>query len=109
MKYNSENLLKRIVINPAIFGGKPIIRGMRISVEMVLEQLAQGVSVDEILEDYPDLEKEDIFACFAYAHFMISNEILEWGLRDSLIIVTLETGAIIIQRRNKLRVIKIVS
>lgn len=60
-----------------IFGGKPIIRGMRISVEMILEQLAQGVSMNEILEDYTELEQEDIFACFAYAHSVIANEILE--------------------------------
>lgn len=77
MKFNSRTLLNRITIDPGIFGGKPIIRGMRISVEMILEQLAQGVAIDEILEDYPDLEYDDVLACFAYAHSVISNEILE--------------------------------
>jgi uncharacterized protein (DUF433 family) len=56
-------LLKRITANPEIFGGKPIIRGMRISVELILSLLAQGEPVEGILADYPDLEPEDIRAC----------------------------------------------
>jgi len=56
-------LLKRITSNPEIFGGKPIIRGMRISVELVLSLMAQGESVEVLLEDYPDLTREDIQAC----------------------------------------------
>ncbi len=64
----SENLLlRRITADPQIFGGKPVIRGLRIKVENVLALLEQGVSIDEILEDYPDLEPEDIRACIAYA------------------------------------------
>jgi uncharacterized protein (DUF433 family) len=62
-----DNLLRRITADPATFGGKPIIRGMRIPVEMILSLLAQDVSYDEILEDYPDLEREDIRACLVYA------------------------------------------
>ena len=62
-----EALLRRITANPEIFDGKPIIRGMRISVELVLSLLAQGVPVGEILDDYPDLEPEDIQACLAYS------------------------------------------
>jgi len=62
-----DKLLKRIKFDPAIFGGKPIIRGRRISVDMILELMAQGVSENEIIDDYPDLEHEDILACFAYA------------------------------------------
>ncbi len=61
-------LLKRISANPEIFGGKPIIRGMRISVELILSLLAQGVTLDEITEDYPDVEPDDVRACLAYAH-----------------------------------------
>jgi len=70
--------MKRITFNPDIFGGKPIIRGMRISVEMVLDLLSQGVAEDEILEDYPILEKEDILACLTYAKEIIANEDMEF-------------------------------
>jgi len=73
-----SDLLKRITFNPDIFGGKPIIRGMRISVEMVLDLLSQGVSEDEILDDYPMLEREDIRACLVYAKDMIANEDMEF-------------------------------
>ena len=58
-----ERLLKRIAVNPEIFGGKPIIRGMRISVELILSLLAQGETQEAILNDYPDLEPDDIRAC----------------------------------------------
>ena len=77
MGTQTNKLLERITVDPRIFGGKPIIRGMRISVEMILGQLAHGVSVDEILKDYPDLEKDDILACLAYVHRIIANESLE--------------------------------
>ena len=63
----NERLLNRISFNPKIFRGKPIIRGLRISVEMILDLLSQGASINEILEDYPDLEPEDLRACLAYA------------------------------------------
>ncbi|MGH8009685.1 MAG: DUF433 domain-containing protein [Candidatus Binatia bacterium] len=63
-----EKLLKRITVNPEIFGGKPIIRGMRISAGLILSLLAQGEGQDAIREDYPDLEPDDIRACIAYAH-----------------------------------------
>jgi uncharacterized protein (DUF433 family) len=71
------DLLRRITADPAIFGGKPIIRGMRISVEMVLGLLAQGESWDGLLDDYPDLEIDDIRACLAYAHAVIANDSLD--------------------------------
>ena len=68
-------LLQRIRSNPEIFGGKPIVRGLRISVELVLSLLAQGVSQeDELLDDYPSLESRDIQACLAYAHAVIAND-----------------------------------
>ena len=74
----SENqLLRRITINSSIFGGKPIIRGMRIKVENILALLEQCVSFEEILEDYPDLEFDDIRACIAYARAVVANESLE--------------------------------
>lgn len=72
-----EALLKRITADPKIFGGKPIIRGMRISVELILSLLAQGETVDTILSDYPDLERADIRACLAYAHAVIARDSLD--------------------------------
>lgn len=57
----------RITIDPAICHGKPCIRGLRYPVESVLEWLAGGMTIEEILSDYQDLEREDIFAVLAYA------------------------------------------
>jgi uncharacterized protein (DUF433 family) len=70
----SDALLDRITADPAIFGGKPIIRGMRISVELILSLLAQGETVEGLLDDYPELEPADIRACLAYAHAVIAND-----------------------------------
>jgi uncharacterized protein (DUF433 family) len=64
---NDQNLLSRITVNPAIPFGKPTIRGLRYSVEWMLELLSSGMSAEEILADYEDLEKEDIQAVFLYA------------------------------------------
>jgi uncharacterized protein (DUF433 family) len=69
-----QDLINRITFNKEILCGKPIIRGLRISVEMILELLAKGASESEILEDYPDLEPEDIKAALFYAHLIISKE-----------------------------------
>jgi uncharacterized protein (DUF433 family) len=76
----NEELLKRITFNPKIFGGKPIIRGMRIAVEHILGMLASGSTVEELLEGYPFLEKEDIQACLVYAHRIIAHERVEPAL-----------------------------
>ena len=57
-----------------MFGGKPIVRDMRISVELILSLLTQGADLDELLEDYPGLEPEDIRACIAYAHAVIARD-----------------------------------
>lgn len=72
-----EALLKRITVNSTIFGGEPLIRGMRISVELVLSLLAQGETQEAILDDYPDLEPDDIRACLAYAHAVIAHDSLD--------------------------------
>jgi uncharacterized protein (DUF433 family) len=69
--------LDRITANPEIFGVKPIIRDMRISVELILSLLAQGESVESILDDYPELEVEDIRACLAYALAVVANDRLD--------------------------------
>lgn len=68
-------MIAQITANPQILGGKPIIRGTRISVEFILELLASDVSEKEILEDYPHLTKDDIRACLKYAAQSCKNEI----------------------------------
>ena len=62
-----NDTLKRITVDPAICHGKPTVRGLRYPVSMVLELLAGNMTPEEILADYPDLEREDISACLAYA------------------------------------------
>lgn len=62
-----EDLLQRITVNPNMAFGKPTIRGLRYSVEWLLELLSSGMSQQEILEDYEDLEAADIYAVLAYA------------------------------------------
>jgi uncharacterized protein (DUF433 family) len=74
---NDQELLKRTTVNPEIFCGKPIIRRMRISVELILSLLAQGETEDAVLADYPDLAREDIRACLAYAHAVIAEDTLD--------------------------------
>ena len=71
-----DELLSRITARPEVFGGKPIVHDMRISVELVLSLLAQGVTQEAILEDYPGLEPDDIRACAAYAHAVIAGDTL---------------------------------
>ena len=61
------NYLDRITIEPGKRGGKPCIRGLRITVTDVFEYLASGMTEDEILADFHDLEREDIRACLAFA------------------------------------------
>ncbi len=61
------DLLKRITIDPEISHGKPCIRGLRYPVEMILELLSSGMSTEEILLDYEDMEKDDILAALLYA------------------------------------------
>lgn len=67
--------MERITVNPKILGGKPIIKGTRITVEFILELLASDVSEEEILKDYPHLTVEDIHACLRHAVRSCKNEI----------------------------------
>ena len=71
---NEKELLDRITVNPKIFGGKPIIRGMRIAVEHIMGMLAAGDTPEIILEQNPYLEPEDIQACFLYAYRSMAGE-----------------------------------
>ena len=63
----------RITIEADKLNGKPTIRGKRIAVQTILDFLANGDSVDEILENYPSLEKEDVFACLNFASSLMQN------------------------------------
>jgi uncharacterized protein (DUF433 family) len=62
-----SNLLSRITIDPEICHGKPCVRGLRYPVENLLELLSSGMTIDEILADYEDLERDDLLAVLAYA------------------------------------------
>jgi uncharacterized protein (DUF433 family) len=74
---DQDDLLKRITVNPDIFGGKPIIRGRRLAVEHVLGMLAAGDTPETILAGYSWLERQDILACLAYAHRIVEHERVE--------------------------------
>lgn len=64
----------RIIVDPEILVGKPIIKGTRIAVEFVLHLLAQGWKEEDILKNYPQLTREDIFACLKYATEILQSE-----------------------------------
>ncbi len=69
-----EQLLQRIEMNPAVMAGKPVIRGTRIPVELVVKMLAQGISESKILSEYPHLKLEDIRAALTYAAQILARE-----------------------------------
>ena len=71
------DLLARIVVNPAIYGGKPIIRGHRLAVEHVLDMLAAGDDINTIVEGYDWMEREDVLACIEYARRLVGHERIE--------------------------------
>ena len=68
-----KQLIERIVINPKIMVGKPIIRGTRLTVQYILNLLAHGATIDEILREYKELTKEDILACLLYASQVLED------------------------------------
>ena len=68
------NLLSRITVRPDVFGGKPIIRDMRIAVEHVLSMLAAGDTPETILDEHPELTRDDIRACLLFAHRSVAGE-----------------------------------
>jgi len=73
-KMKNQTLLGRITVNPKVMVGKPTIRGLRITVEQILRALANGISTQDLLEDYPELEPEDIQAVLLYATELVSEE-----------------------------------
>jgi uncharacterized protein (DUF433 family) len=67
-------LLERIAIDQRVLGGKPTVRGTRISVELVLRRLAQDLDLESLYESYPRLTEDDVRACLAYAHSLVAGE-----------------------------------
>lgn len=80
---NRDELLKRIWIDPARCGGKPCIRGTRIWVSLILDFLASGMTIEQVLAEYPGLQREDVHACLAYGSEMA---------REHCVAVPLEVG-----------------
>jgi uncharacterized protein (DUF433 family) len=74
---NRQEILKRISIDPRVCGGKPCIRGHRIWVSLILDFLASGSSFDEILENFPGIDIEDVRACIAYGAEMSRERYVE--------------------------------
>ena len=74
MEESQAEILKRITIDPKVLVGKPTIRGLRITVEQVLRALSAGVSKEDLLADYPELEDDDIRAVLAYAAERVAEE-----------------------------------
>ncbi len=68
------NLLNRIETNPNVMLGKPVIKGTRITVELILRKLSGGFSFEEIIEMYPHLQKADLLAAIDYAAYSVANE-----------------------------------
>lgn len=68
-----QELLERIVVNPQVLAGKPVIKGTRLSVEYILNLLAYGATIIEIIEEYQDLNSKDIQACILFASKSLSN------------------------------------
>jgi len=65
--------LDRITINPAVMGGKPCIRGMRVTVGMIVSEIGAGQSIESLLEDFPYLEREDVKQALQFAALMVSE------------------------------------
>ena len=67
MPKNDEHLLGRITVDEKVMAGKPVVKGTRLTVQFILGLLAKGATVDELLEEYEGLTREDVMACFYYA------------------------------------------
>jgi len=70
-----KNLLGKIIIDPKVMVGKPIIKGTRITVQQILGLLAQGTTNEEIVKEYPHISKEDIYACLLFAQQALDNSV----------------------------------
>lgn len=68
-----ENLLGRIIIDPKVMVGKPVIKGTRITVQLILGLLGQGMTFEDIFKEYPRVKREDIYACLLFAQQALDN------------------------------------
>jgi uncharacterized protein (DUF433 family) len=75
-----DNLLSRITVDSEICHGKPTVRGLRYPVETILEYLAGGDSVDDLLAEFPDLQREDILACLEFSGQMLKTRSVHLAL-----------------------------
>ena len=71
---NERGLLRRVVVDPKIMLGKPVIKGTRLPVEIIVEKVAYGATIDDLRKDYPFLKEDDIRAALLYAAKRIANE-----------------------------------
>jgi uncharacterized protein (DUF433 family) len=74
MKEDQPLYQERIVADPRILEGKPVVKGTRVAVDLVLEELAQNPAIDELLAAHPDLTRNDVQACLAYARAIVTGE-----------------------------------
>jgi uncharacterized protein (DUF433 family) len=74
MKEDQRLYHERIIADPRILAGKPVVKGTRITVDLVLEELAQNPAIDELLAAHPDLTRDDVQACLAYARAIVTGE-----------------------------------
>ncbi len=72
-RLNDQGLLERIAVDPQVMMGKPVIRGTRLTVEHILNLLAHGMTVEEVLQEYPGLTREDVQACILFATRALEN------------------------------------
>ena len=77
---SNENLLSRITVDPEISHGKPCVRGLRYPVETILEYLAGGDSIQDLLAEFPDLEREDILACLEFSRRILAAKSVHLAL-----------------------------
>ncbi|HPJ36780.1 MAG TPA: DUF433 domain-containing protein [Spirochaetota bacterium] len=68
------NYKEKICISPDIMLGKPVIRGTRITVEFIIKKMSEGMEIDDIISEYPPVQKDDIMACLAYSADVISKD-----------------------------------
>ncbi|HLY63144.1 MAG TPA: DUF433 domain-containing protein [Terriglobia bacterium] len=68
-----EKLLERIIMDPKVLVGKPVVKGTRLSVESIINQLAHGATLEELLKEYPGLAKDDVQACLLFASRSLDN------------------------------------
>jgi uncharacterized protein (DUF433 family) len=74
MKEDQPLYHERIIADPRILAGKPVVKGTRIAVDLVLEELAQNPAIEELLAAHPDLTRDDVQACLAYARAIVTGE-----------------------------------